>query len=258
MARIIVITSGKGGVGKTTSAINLAAAMNLLGKNVILVDANITTPNIGLHLGAPITPFSLSHVLSGNAKVHESIYEHHSGIKVMPASLALPKNINLDRMDEVARKIKKLGEIILFDSAAGLGREAIMAIEAADDIIVVTQAEMPALTDALKTIRLAEKLDKNVKGIILTRFKDSLHEENLENIEAMLETPILGIIPEDDAVTEALRLKDAVVHTHPKSKAAIEYTKLAAKLLGKKYVEQIETQEKKNKFRRLLRLLGIN
>ena len=257
MARIIVITSGKGGVGKTTSAINLAAALNLLGKEVVLVDANITTPNIGLHFGAPITPVSLSHVLSGRAKVHEALYEHHSGIKVMPASLSLPRNMNLDKIHEIAKRLKRFGDIVIFDSAAGLGREAVMAIEAADDILIVTQAELPALTDALKTIRLAEKLDKNVRGIVLTRFMDSLHEENLENIEAMLETPILEIIPEDDSVKEALRLKDAVVHTHPESKAAKGYKRLAAKLLGKKYVEQLEIQEKKGKFRRFLRILGV-
>ncbi|MFH0831302.1 MAG: cell division ATPase MinD [archaeon] len=256
MARIIVITSGKGGVGKTTSAINLAAALNLLGKEVILVDANITTPNVGLHLGAPVTPESFAHVLSGKTKVHEAVYEHHSGMKVMPSSLSIQKNMDLDRVHEVARKLKRLAEIIIFDSAAGLGREAIMAIEAADDIIIVTQAEMPALADALKTIKLAERLDKNVKGVVLTRFKDSMQEESIENIEAMLETPILEIIPEDEAVGEALRMKDAVVHTHPESKAAKGYKRLAAKLLGRKYVEQMEEQERKGKFRRFMRVLG--
>lgn len=131
-----------------------------------------------------------------------------------------------------------------------------MAIEAGDDILIVTQAELPALTDALKTIRLAEKLDKNVRGVILTRAKNWESAE-IENVEAMLETPVLEIIPEDEAVKEALKLKDAVVHTHPNSKAARGYKSLAAKLLGKKYIEAEEKEDKEGRFYRLLRSLGL-
>src|SRR3989338_8055195 len=89
MTRVITITSGKGGVGKTTSAINIGAALNYLGKDVIVVDANLTTPNIGLHLGAPIVPVSLNHVLSGKAKISDALYEHESGLKIIPSSLSI-------------------------------------------------------------------------------------------------------------------------------------------------------------------------
>src|SRR3989338_10734519 len=89
MAKLITITSGKGGVGKTTTAINLGAALNAFGKEVIILDANLTTPNIGLHLGAPLVPVSLNHVLSGKAKIVDAIYEHESGTKVIPSSLSV-------------------------------------------------------------------------------------------------------------------------------------------------------------------------
>ena len=76
MGKIYVITSGKGGVGKTTTAVNLGAALNKFEEDVIIIDTNISTPNLGLSFGAPIVPVSLTHVLQGKADVEESVYEH--------------------------------------------------------------------------------------------------------------------------------------------------------------------------------------
>src|SRR3990167_7855228 len=89
MNKIIVITSGKGGVGKTTTAINLGAAINYFGKDVLIIDANLSTPNLGIHLNSPEVPVSLNHVLSKRAEPSEAVYEHESGIKIMPASLSV-------------------------------------------------------------------------------------------------------------------------------------------------------------------------
>src|SRR3989304_5349675 len=102
MSRIITITSGKGGVGKTTTSINLATALNFFGKEVIIVDANLTTPNVGLHLGAPIVPISLNHVLQGKAKIQDAIYEHESGTKILPSSLSISelRKINHNKIKE--------------------------------------------------------------------------------------------------------------------------------------------------------------
>ena len=89
MAKIIVINSGKGGVGKTTTAINLGAGLNSLSKNVVVVDANLNTPNVGIHLGAPIVPITLNHVLKGKADIEDAVYEHSSGTKIIPSSLSI-------------------------------------------------------------------------------------------------------------------------------------------------------------------------
>lgn len=258
MARIIVIASGKGGVGKTTSAINIGAALNKFGKDVILVDANLTTPNIGLHLGAPTVPISLTHVLAGKAKLHEAIYEHHSGMKVLPSSISIyAGKINSERLSEIAKKLKNYGEIIIFDSPAGLGKDVVNTIEAGDDVLIITQAEMPALTDALKTIKLAEQLDKNIKGVVLTRFRKKNHEMPLDSIESMLEKDVISVIPEDDAVKQALRMRDAVIHTHPTSKASRSYRELAAKLIGEKYLKEFEKEQNEGPFHKLLKKLGL-
>ena len=239
MARVITITSGKGGTGKTTTAINLGVALHSLGEDVIVVDANLTTPNIGLHLGAPIVPISLNHILLGKADLQDAIYEHESGAKIMPSSLSVREldKVRFGKLSDVAKKLKKEANYILLDSAAGLGEEAVAAISAGDEVIIVTNPEMPSVTDALKTIKVAESLDKDVKGVIITRYTGDKSEMPLSHIKDLLEVPILGIVPDDKRVKEALSLKNALVYTHPRSKAARAYKKIAAKLSGRRVKE---------------------
>ena len=236
---VITVTSGKGGVGKTTTTINLGAALNALNKEVIVVDANLTTPNVGLHLGAPIVPVNLNHVMNGKAKVTDAIYEHDSGTKVIPSSLSVKelRKINHEKLKDVANKLRGMADFVLLDSAAGLGDEAVGSIEAADELIIVTNPEITAVTDALKTLKLAEELGKKVRGVIVSRVSGNQHEMSISNIKEMLDLPILGVIPEDKKILASLRHKDAVVHMFPYAKSALAYKKIAAKLAGVTYKE---------------------
>ncbi|MEK6890393.1 MAG: cell division ATPase MinD [Nanoarchaeota archaeon] len=234
MAKLITVTSGKGGVGKTTTAINLGVALNYFGKEVIILDGNLTTPNVGLHLGAPIVPVSLNHVLLGKAKVSDAIYEHESGTKIIPSSLSVRelRRLNHSKLKDVGKKLRKMADYVIYDSAAGLGEEAIASIESADDIIIVTNPEIPAVTDALKASKLIEQLGKTVRGVIVTRVRGVKTEMPIANIREMLELPIIGVIPEDRNMQSALVLKDAIIHTHPKSKASRAYRMIAARIMG--------------------------
>lgn len=240
MSRLITITSGKGGVGKTTTSINLAAALNYFGKEVILADANLTTPNVGLHLGAPIVPVSLNHLLSGKAKISDAIYEHESGTKVIPGSLSISelKRLNEHKLKDIGRKLRKMADIVIYDSAAGLGSEALAAMESADELIIVTNPEIPAVTDALKTSKVIEQMNKKILGVIVTRARKNKSEMPISNIAEMLELPILGVIPEDTKVQSALVMKEALFHAYPKCKASLEYKRIAAKLIGKNNYEK--------------------
>ena len=237
--KIFTVTSGKGGVGKTTTAINLGAALNALGKEVIIVDANLTTPNVGLHLGAPIVPVNLNHVMQGKAKVTDAIYEHESGTKIIPSSLSVKelRKINHEKLKDVAKKLKSIADFVILDSAAGLGVEAASSIEAADELIIVTNPEITAVTDALKTARLAQELGKQVRGVIVARVSGSKHEMSVGNIKEMLDLPILGVVPEDKRILASLRHKDAVLHIYPYSRASLAYKKIAARLAGVQYKE---------------------
>jgi septum site-determining protein MinD len=126
-----------------------------------------------------------------------------------------------------------LADFVIFDSAAGLGGEAVAAIVSSSEVILVTNPEIPAVTDALKASKLAEQLKKEVKGVIVTRVKGSKTEMPIQNVKDMLELPILGIVPEDERVPISVVKKDALMHTHPRCGAAKAYRKIAAKLIGK-------------------------
>jgi len=236
MSKIIVVTSGKGGVGKTTCAVNLGAALNSLNENVLLVDANLTTPNIGLHLGAPVVPISLNHVLLGKATIEDSIYEHSSGTKIIPSSLSIKelKKINHSKLKYFGKKFKKYADYVIFDCAAGLGSEALAAIESADELVLVCNPEMPSVADALKTLKVAEEFKKEIKGVIITRYKGRKSEMSIKSIKEMLEVPVLGIIPEDKKVQEALAMKSPVFTAFPKSKSSRNFKIIANRLIGKK------------------------
>jgi septum site-determining protein MinD len=237
MSKIIVITSGKGGVGKTTTAINLGAAMNYFGEDVVVIDGNITTPNVGIHLNSPEVPVNLNHVLNKDSDIFEAVYEHESGLKIVPSSLSIRelKKFEPGKLKDFKNEFKKVSDYVIVDSAAGLGEEAVSALELADEIIIVTNPEMPAITDALKTIKIAEQKKKPVVGIIMTRVKKNKIEMQPDTVKDMLEVPVLGMVPEDFCVSDSLNHKDAVVHVFPKSKSARAYKEIAAKLTGREY-----------------------
>ncbi len=241
MARIIVINSGKGGVGKTTTAINLGASLNKLNKEVIIVDANLNTPNIGLQLGAPIVPVTLNHVLKGKANIEDAIYEHHSGTKIVPSSLSVKEltKFNVKKLPEITQGLSKLCDYVIVDSAAGFGEEVMAVLESADEIIIVTNPEMPAVTDALKAVKVAREMGKEINGVLVTRHADATYETPLRSSKSLLESEIIGVIPEDKSVKAALNLRDAVSHTHPRSKVAKKYLEIAKKVNGELVEDKI-------------------
>lgn len=256
MKKVIVITSGKGGVGKTTTAINLGAAMNYFGENVLIIDANLSTPNIGLHLNSPEVPVDLNQVLNGKAEPYEAVYEHESGMKIIPSSLSIKelKKIKPEKIKTFKKAFKKISDYIIVDCAAGLGHEATSVIEMADDLIIVTNPEIAAITDALKTVKLAEQQNKNILGVIITRVKKDKIEMQPETVREMLEVPILGMIPEDDDIRRSQNLKDSIIHTHPKSVPARAYKEIAAQILDLPYDSE---KDKEKLLKRIIRALGF-
>ncbi|MBI4020961.1 MAG: P-loop NTPase [Candidatus Aenigmarchaeota archaeon] len=233
MARIIAVASGKGGVGKTTVVANLSAALAALGQSVVAVDSNITTSNLGIHLGIPMYPITIQDVLNGKARLKDAIYHHSSGFRVMPADISLEKLLIPDTNEflEVFYKVTD-ADFLLVDTAAGLGKEALAAIEAADEVLVVTNPDLPAMTDALKLGRFAEEFGAITLGVVVNRYRGKGYDVPPLEVADFLGMPLLGLIPEDEQVKRALARKTPVVTHRPRSLASREFMLIASRLSG--------------------------
>jgi cell division ATPase MinD len=234
VGRIITISSGKGGVGKTTLCANLAAALSELGKSVIVVDANLSTSNLGLHLGIPLYPNTLQDVLKGKIRIKDAIYHHPAGFKIIPADVSVRKLMvpKKSELVDVFLNLAESADFVLIDSAAGLGAEARSAIEAAEEMIAVTNPEMPALTDALKLVTLADRYATGIIGVVVNRVRKEKHEVSLEDVGNFLELPVLGVIKEDRRVREAIAKKMPVLLHKPRASSSKQIRQIAEKLAG--------------------------
>ena len=255
MTRYIGLFSGKGGVAKTTSTINLGMAMNELGKDVAIIDANFTTPNIGLYLGLK-PKITIHDIIKNKHHAIEAIQRHKSGLKIIPGSISLKeiRDVKSENFKHNLADLRNTVEYALIDTSASLTKQNLDVLDAVDEVVIVTTPELPAVTDALKTIKLAEEYGKNIAGVIVCKSKNDDLEMSVKNIEAMLDYPVISVIPYDESVREALKEKESIILTHPDSEASLAYKRLAEQLTGTRYEEEVNEE---GLFSKLFRALGL-
>jgi len=231
MGLVASVSSCKGGSGKSTTSMNLGVALATLGRDVTIIDANLSTPYLSMYLGAPKVPVTLHDVLKGEAHIHDAIYHHESGAKIIPGSIS-SKDIENIKLEDLRHHLPALrSEIIILDGAPGLDREAQASMKIADEVMIVTTPELPSVAQSLKTIRFAQQHNKPLTGVVLTRAGHDL-DMKIRNIQTILEHPIIGVIPEDPYVKRALVKREPVVYVYPKAPASQAYHRLALYLTG--------------------------
>jgi septum site-determining protein MinD len=235
MQRVFGVMSGKGGVGKTVTTINIAAALHGFGHDTTIVDADIGSANLTVHLGLPDAEHSLQDVLEERVDLYRAIRVVPHGLKIIPASLSLDKSmVEMSGLKGVLRS-KELGGTALIDAPPGYGREIFHIMEACDEIIVVTNPDVPSITDAVKVIEVSKRAGKEVRGIVINRVERGSSEVLVAEIESLCSLPVLGVIPEDKRVKKSVFDRAPLVFHSPHSKAAIQYKHLAAGLVGEEY-----------------------
>ena len=143
-----------------------------------------------------------------------------------------------------------MADFVIVDSAAGLGNESISILKNADEIIIVTNPELPAVTDAFKIVTLAKEIGIPVKGVVLNKVRKDNFDLGFRAIESLLETPITSVIEDDKFMRQAVYRKRPIAHIKPKSKTAIQYHHLAKKVHSGNYERRIEELEAENSFLR--------
>lgn len=234
MARVITVASGKGGVGKTTIAANLGIALSLYNEDVVVLDLDIAMANLELILGLEDKPVTLQEVLSGRDMIYNAIYEGPGGVRIVPAGISLYglKDMKLERLEGVLETLTQDIDILIIDAPGGLERDALSALEVCSELILVTTPEISSLSDTLKTKIVAEKLGIDILGVVINRKVQDKVFLTTEEIEIILNVPVLSIIPEDPELQIAYSSRSSILVDHPGSNSSRLFMNLAKDVIN--------------------------
>ena len=251
MARVIVVTSGKGGVGKTTSAAAIATGLALLGKKTVVIDFDVGLRNLDLIMGCERrVVFDFINVINDGIRLNQALIKDKrvDNLFVLPTSQTRDKDaLDQEGVEKALGELKLEFDYIICDSPAGSERGAQMALYFADEAVIVTNPEVSSVRDSDRIIgilnsktRRAEKGEEPVKQhLLLTRYDPMRVEKGemlkVEDVLEILAIPLLGVIPQDDAVLQASNVGLPVV-LDERSKAGQAYTDAVKRLAG----EQLE------------------
>ncbi len=229
MTRFIALVSGKGGVGKTTATLNLGHALTKLGKKVLLLDANLVTPNLALQLGILNPKDTLNQFLRKEKNLSEITYLHESGISIIPSSpsYAEYQKTNAQNLSEIFEHLDEAADFVLVDSPSGLGYEVSQVLKNTDEVLIVVNPNLSSVMDAIKTIQLAQEHDNVVAGIILNLSHSGRHELKSEEVSNLLGYPLIAEIKQDRKFRKALHQQAPLSHLYPHSRSARQFKRVA-------------------------------
>ena len=241
--RTIAVTSGKGGVGKSMFATNLAILCVRAGKKVLLVDADLSLANIDLLLGM-IPKHNLGDVISGSKAIEDVVVETPYGVRLLPASSGLERLADLDDFsrEKLLRELSRFEEsddLIILDTATGIGRQTIHFAGAADEIAIVTTPEPTAFSDAYATLKVLAQRSRVGQPFLVVNRTGSAEEarRTAKRIQTVshrflgFEPELLGHIPEDATVGTSVLRQEPLVSLFPQSSAAQALVGLTDRIL---------------------------
>jgi septum site-determining protein MinD len=232
MATVFAVASGKGGVGKTTTAAALGSILSVAGNSVVVVDADLGMPNLAETLGVDGRGRpNLNDALSGTATVLEVVYQSQSGPDIVPGGHDLQSFAEADP-GAMTRLLEPLSgyDYVLFDTGAGLSHDSVLPLGLADAVLLVSTPEPNALRDTERTRQVSARLGGYAAGVVLTRVPNAGPDIGL--VRRILDTTILEAVPEDGAVASAMAAENALVNHAPDSPAVTAYRRLASTLIG--------------------------
>lgn len=238
MSRVIAVCSGKGGVGKTTVAANLGLALQKLGKSTAIIDTNFTTAHLGIYFGILGNTSSINDFLKGNAPISGVVQSHPTGLKIVPASLSL-KDLDVDfsGFGQAIRSEFASCDFVILDSAPGFGKEALISMGAADELLLVANPYLPSVVDISKARELVSSLENkpSMLGILVNRARKKSYELNNDEIRAFTEMPVIGTIPESEKILASSNRKS--IMSSSAGPAHESFMRVASRLAAVEYNE---------------------
>lgn len=229
---MIGIISIKGGVGKTTIASSLASSLvNEFGKKVLLIDANYSAPNLGLHMDIVEPEKTVHDVLVGKAKIRSAIHKRF-GVDVIPGSYSFEGRINYLRLGRRLKLVKDNYDFIIIDSSPSLDEELLSAMMASDNLFVITTPDYPTMSCSLRAAKIAKQRGKPISGIIINKIRDPKYEIGLDEIEETIGIPVIAKLPDDKGHVGALFMRIPFTIYNAKSAFSKEINKLCGALVG--------------------------
>lgn len=228
---VLAVTSGKGGVGKSTTALNLGAALGEDGLSVVLVDADLGMANIGDMLKMRTDP-TLHDVLAGRSDVESAVVSGQAVIDVVPGGRDLTEYAEADpgRLPGVLATLAEKYEYVVVDAGAGLGYADVVPVEAADEVVLVTTPTDAAVGDTAKLASFSNRVDARIRGVVVTRADEAT---DAEAVATNIGADLLGVIPEDSSVPESSRAGVSLERHAPDSTAGVAYRRLARVVSGR-------------------------
>lgn len=267
MARIIVVTSGKGGVGKTTTSASFASALALRGHKTAVIDFDVGLRNLDLIMGCERrVVYDFVNVIHGEATLNQALIKdkHCDNLSVLAASQTRDKEaLKQEGVERVLKELADMGfEYIVCDSPAGIETGALMAMHFADEALVVTNPEVSSVRDSDRILgMLASKTRRAIEGkepvkehLLITRYNpsrvDQGHMLSLEDIQDILRIPLIGVIPESDSVLTASNQGTPAVHLKG-TDVSEAYLDVAGRFLGEDRPLRFVAPEKAGLLKRL-------
>lgn len=255
--KVITVSSGKGGVGKTSFVVNLSTALAKRGLKVGILDADFGMANVDIMFGC-MAKHSIFDVINNNKNLSEIIVKTEDGVEIIPGGTGLKRIFNIDdeKKHILVQKFEQLSyiDILLIDTGAGASDNVLKFIEIADEVIVITNPEPTALTDAYSLIKIVSINNINQKiNVVINRVKNqSEAEETFQKINFTVknflggELNFLGYIVDDNRVGQAIKRQVPFIKEYPNSEISLCINKIVSNVLGEK------TQTKHNSFKEYL------
>ncbi|MFB4162916.1 septum site-determining protein MinD [Alteribacillus sp. JSM 102045] len=263
MGEAIVITSGKGGVGKTTTSANIGTALALQGKHVCLVDTDIGLRNLDVVMGLENRIiYDLVDAAEGRCKIQQALIrdKRFDCLHLLPAAQTSDKSaVNAEQMKQMIEELKPDYDYVIIDCPAGIEQGFKNAVSGADQAIVVTTPDTSAVRDADRIVGLLEQEDMAPPKLVVNRVRSHLSNEgdmlDVDDVVSTLAIDLLGMIVDDEEVLKAAH-KGEPIAMNPNSRASLGYRNIARRILGES-IPLMAIDQKKSFFAKVKSLLGL-